>query len=179
MSVQLVNSDNRKNTSLTCHKQYFQSSMISLMQQKHLSLSWIRTLCQRLISSLYPKTVFLASKHLSSGQFSSVLLMSPNRSVVAPVPTTVTPSQSTQPSLDKRSSSCRLARPKMQQPYSGACGLEPLSGLQNTMVPTKSRRSWQKKDAREDSETVTEHNDSHHGAVSFRRRVGSAKLFGM
>ena len=59
------------------------------MQQKHPSLVWIRTPCQQQFVTPCHEPVFLASECLNYGQFPSVLLMSPKRLVVAPIPETV------------------------------------------------------------------------------------------
>ena len=56
----------------------------------------------------FTEPIFLESEYLNEGQFSSVLLTSPKRSVVAPIPTTVVrySNHPPQTSSTKRSNSC-------------------------------------------------------------------------
>ena len=110
-----------------------------------MSLVWIRTLCQRLIATLCYKRVFLVSKCLSCGHFSSDMLMYPKRSTVAPVPTKVARHRNHHKRrLTKVPVLAGITRPNLLiAVVSGACVPEASfhlliqSNLQNPMVPTK------------------------------------------
>ena len=115
----------------------------SAMLQKHQSLAGIRTPCQHQFVTPCPEPGFLVSECLNCGQISSVLLMSPKRSFVAPIPATV----ARHSNYHKRRLSnvpipAEITRPKLQQPHSRVCVLKPLPPLiqlseQSPTIPAK------------------------------------------
>ena len=84
----------RAHVFLMCHKLVCHFSNTSLMQQKHPSLVWIRTPFSQQFATPCPEPNSLKSdcesECVNYDHFSSVVLMSPKRSVVAPIPATMT-----------------------------------------------------------------------------------------
>ena len=124
--------------------------------------------------SVFAAGFFLVNNCLSHGQVSTELLMSPKRSV-APVPTTVARHRNHHKRrLTNVPVLAGFTRLKLQQSCCPACVPKPLppltqSSLQNPMVPTTSSEILAEEATRtihadggeDESETVTEHEDSH------------------
>ena len=141
----------------------------------------IRTLCQRLIASPCSGRNVLVNKCLSCGQFSSEM----------PVPTTLIRLRNHHKRRFRNVPVLAgITRSMLQQLYFRAVVLKPLpltiqSSQQNTMIPPKPLEILSEEAIRtvhadgreEESEAVTEHEDSHQdvaprrGAMSCRRRA--------
>ena len=163
-----------------------EESRISLVPQTSLmNQKWIRTPCERECSTPCPEAISLESECSYCDQFPSVLLMSPKRSVVAPIPTTVVRySIHHKRRLPNVPIPAGILRPKLQQPVciqkpppiqsSEQCPTIPAKPLE--ILAEEAIRTIRADGGKEETEMDTEHEDSHPvaaprpGAMSCRRR---------
>ena len=145
-----------------------------LTQQKHPSRVWIETPRHEQFGTLSTEQVFRVSECLSYGLFSSLLFMTSERSVVAPIPATVVHRSSHH---TRRSSTVPIlvgvTCQKLGQPHSRVCVLNPLPLLIQSSRPltvaakpleilaAEAIRTIRADGRKEESGTETEHEDSH------------------